>query len=87
MAEDPKFVVHGSHVQKWTDDIQQLKQERDSFRKQRDKLINDMAETKRKAKAFDEIKHEYSKKDDEPSEEIFMNMGYIINNLEDDYER
>lgn len=55
MAEDPKFVVHGSQVQKWTDDIQQLKQERDSFRKQRDELINDMAETKRKAEAFDEI--------------------------------
>ncbi|MCG2227918.1 hypothetical protein K4T76_00325 [Staphylococcus epidermidis] len=55
MAENPKFVVHGSQVQKWTDDIQQLKQERDSLRKQRDELINDMAETKRKAEAFDEI--------------------------------
>ena len=31
------------------------KEERDSFRKQRDELINDMAETKKKAKAFDEI--------------------------------
>lgn len=30
--------------------------ERDSFRKQRDELINDMAEVKRKAEAFDEIK-------------------------------
>ena len=55
MAENPKFVVHGSQVQKWTDDIQQLKRERDSFRKQRDELINDMAEIKKKAKAFDEI--------------------------------
>ena len=55
MAKDPKFVVHGSQVQKWTDDIQQLKQERDSFRKQRDELINDMAKDKKKAKAFDEI--------------------------------
>lgn len=61
MAEDPKFVVHGSQVQKWTDDIQQLKQERDSFRKQRDELINDMAEVKRKAKAFDEIEGLVSK--------------------------
>ena len=67
--------------------LKKVKRERDSFRKQRDEIINDMAETKRKAEAFDEIKHEYSKKDDEPSEEIFMNMGYIINNLEDDYER
>ena len=56
MAKDPKFVVHGSQVQKWTDDIQQLKQERDSFRKQRDELINDMAEVKRKAEAWDKLK-------------------------------
>ncbi|ASN70475.1 hypothetical protein 7F7_35 [uncultured Caudovirales phage] len=55
MAEDPKFVVHGSQVQKWTDDIQQLKQERDSFRKQRDELINDMSEVKRKAEILDKL--------------------------------
>lgn len=30
--------------------------ERDAYKKQRDELINDMAEVKRKAKAFDEIK-------------------------------
>ncbi|MCI2926649.1 hypothetical protein FH139_02290 [Staphylococcus hominis] len=56
MAKDPKFVVHGSQVQKWTDDIQQLKQERDAYKKQRDELINDMAEVKRKAEAYDKIK-------------------------------
>ena len=61
MAEDPKFVVHGSQVQKWTDDIQQLKQERDAYKKQRDALINDMAEVKRKAEAFDEIEGLVSK--------------------------
>lgn len=49
MAEDPRCVVYGSQVQKWIDDIQQLKQERDSFRKQRDELINDMAETKKES--------------------------------------
>jgi len=32
------------------------KEERDSFRKQRDELINDMAETKRKAEAWDKLK-------------------------------
>lgn len=32
------------------------KEERDSFRKQRDELINDMQNVKRKAEAFDEIK-------------------------------
>lgn len=56
MAEDPKFVVHGSQVQKWTDDIKQLKQERDSFHKQRDELINDMQNVKRKAEAWDKLK-------------------------------
>lgn len=32
-----------------------FKQERDIFKQQRDELINDMAEVKRKAEAFDEI--------------------------------
>ena len=59
MAEDPKFVVQGSQVQKWTDDIQQLKQERDAYKKQRDELINDMAEVKRKAEAWDKLKEDY----------------------------
>lgn len=58
MPKDPKFVVHGSQVQKWTDDIQQLKQERDSLLKQRDELINDMAEVKRKAEAWIDLKKE-----------------------------
>ncbi|MDT0714268.1 hypothetical protein RM651_10325 [Staphylococcus epidermidis] len=35
--------------------LKKAKRERDSFRKQRDELINDMAETKKKAEAFDEI--------------------------------
>lgn len=35
--------------------LKKVKRERDSFRKQRDELINDMAETKKKAKPFDEI--------------------------------
>lgn len=55
MAEDPKFVVHGSQVQKWTDDIQKLKQECDSLRNQKDKLIDEMAEIKKKAETFDII--------------------------------
>lgn len=36
--------------------LKKAKRERDSFRKQRDELINDMADIKRKAEAFDEIK-------------------------------
>lgn len=35
------------------------KEERDSFRKQRDELINDMAEVKRKAEAWDKLKEDY----------------------------
>lgn len=60
MAEDPKFVVHGSQVQKWTDDIHQLKQERDAYKKQRDELINDMRNVKRKAEAFNFISNFYT---------------------------
>lgn len=35
--------------------LKKVKRERDAYKKQRDELINDMAEVKRKAKAFDEI--------------------------------
>lgn len=35
--------------------LKKVRKERDSLLKQRDELINDMAETKKKAKAFDEI--------------------------------
>lgn len=34
--------------------------ERDAYKKQRDELINDMAEVKRKAKAFDLISNSYT---------------------------
>lgn len=78
MAEDPKFVVHGSQVQKWTDDIQQLKQERDSFRKQRDELINDMQHVKRKAEAFDEILDINIDKDELLSEEYIEKVNDVI---------
>ncbi|WP_394856112.1 hypothetical protein [Staphylococcus borealis] len=36
--------------------LKKVKRERDAYKKQRDELINDMAEVKRKAEAFDEIK-------------------------------
>ena len=63
-----------------------FRNERDSLRKQRDELINDMAETKRKAEAFDEIK-EYTldkietlttRKEFAPN---FNNFGYFGNLL------
>lgn len=78
MAEDPKFVVHGSQVQKWTDDIQQLKQKCDSYKKKRDELINDMAEVKKKAEAFDEILDINIDKDELLSEEYIEKVNDVI---------
>lgn len=59
-----------------------FRNERDSFRKQRDELINDMAETKRKAEAFDEIDDlivNGTLKDREPNA-IFQNICHVIIN-------
>lgn len=88
MAKDPKFVVHGSQVQKWTDDIQQLKQERDSLRKQRDELINDMAETKKKAKAFDLISNSYTTEIEQAIKNKELNQClFLLEQILDDLER
>ena len=62
--------------------LKKVKRERDSLRKKRDELINDMSETKRKAEAFDEMVKIYNQKNDLPSDEIFMEMGYCISDLE-----
>lgn len=59
-----------------------FRDERDAYKKQRDELINDMAETKRKAEAFDEMVKIYNQKNDLPIDEIFMEMGYCISDLE-----
>ncbi|WP_220453880.1 hypothetical protein [Staphylococcus haemolyticus] len=37
-----------------------LKKERDNFREQRDEIINDMADIKRKAEAFDLLNNSYT---------------------------
>jgi len=61
-----------------------FRDERDSFRKQRDELINDMAEVKRKAEAFDEIV-KANDKSDSPEDfgdlvwGILMDYGVIHN--------
>lgn len=58
--------------------------ERDSFRKQRDKLINDMAEVKRKASLFDEIEGLVSKtKSSEDLGECVLQL--LIENKEADH--
>ena len=67
--------------------LKKAKRERDSFRKQRDELINDMAEVKRKAEAFDEIAVTVLSEDND----VIKNMNNIvtkivINNLEANHE-
>ncbi|WP_218084879.1 hypothetical protein [Staphylococcus epidermidis] len=65
--------------------LKKVREECDSFRKQRDELINDMAETKRKAEAFDEIDDlivNGTLKDREPNA-IFQNICHVIINLKE----
>lgn len=65
--------------------LKKVRNERDSLRKQRDELINDMAETKRKAEAFDEIDDlivNGTLKDREPNA-IFQNICHVIINLKE----
>lgn len=62
-----------------------FRDERDSFRKQRDELINDMAEVKKKAEAFDEIDDlivNGTLKDREP-DAIFQNICHVIINFKE----
>ena len=59
-----------------------FRNERDSLRKQRDELVNDMAETKRKAKAFDEIVKIYDDVDNFTDSELMDAIEDKINDLE-----
>lgn len=62
-----------------------FRDERDAYKKQRDELINDMAEVKRKAEAFDEIDDlivNGTLKDREPNA-IFQNICHVIINLKE----
>ncbi|MCG2256840.1 hypothetical protein K4V16_10400 [Staphylococcus epidermidis] len=49
LKRDPFLLINFNEL------VNDLISERESFRKQRDELINDMAEVKRKAEAFDDI--------------------------------
>lgn len=65
--------------------LKKVIKERDSLRKQRDELINDMSETKRKAEAFDEIDNliiNGTLKDREP-DAIFQNICHVIINFKE----
>ncbi|MGZ9788889.1 hypothetical protein ACXYTD_01785 [Staphylococcus hominis] len=50
LKRDPFLLINFNEL------VNDLISERDSFHKQRDELINDIADIKRKAEAFDEIK-------------------------------
>lgn len=52
--------------------------ERDAYKKQRDELINDMAEVKKKAEAFDEILDINIDKDELLSEEYIEKVNDVI---------
>ena len=66
--------------------LKKAKRERDAYKKQRDELINDMAEVKRKAEAFDEIEGLVSKtKSAEDLGECVLQL--LIENKEADHER
>lgn len=58
--------------------LKKAKRERDAYKKQRDELINDMAETKSKAKAFDEILDINIDKDELLSEEYIEKVNDVI---------
>ncbi|AFD22313.1 hypothetical protein [Staphylococcus phage StB20] len=63
--------------------LKKVKQQRDTYKKQRDELINDIADIKRKAEAFDEVAVTVLSEDND----VIKNMNNIvtkivINNLE-----
>ena len=60
-----------------------FRNERDSFRKQRDELINDMAEVKKKAEAFDEIKELVNWFEENDRYEFEGQVGKIIKIIND----
>lgn len=62
--------------------LKKVRNERDSFRKQRDELINDMAEVKRKAEAFDEIVKIYDDVDNFTDSELMDAIEDKISDLE-----
>ena len=66
--------------------LKKAKRERDAYKKQRDELINDMVEIRKKAEAFDEIEGLVSKtKSAEDLGECVLQL--LIENKEANHER
>lgn len=49
-----------------------------------DQAVEELQEVYRKAKAYEKLVELYPQKDEIPSDEFFMMMGYIIKELTDD---
>lgn len=68
--------------------LKKVRKERDSLRKQRDELINDMAETKKKAKAFDLISNSYTTEIEQAIKNKELNQClFLLEQILDDLER
>lgn len=62
--------------------------ERDAYKKQRDELINDMAEVKRKAEAFDLISNSYTTEIEQAIKNKELNQClFLLEQILDDLER
>ncbi|MDY4023218.1 hypothetical protein [Staphylococcus borealis] len=61
-----------------------VKKERDSYKQQRNELINDIADIKRKAEAWDKVVEIYQAQYEEglTHNEVVDKIGYIIHDLE-----
>ncbi|MCG2105673.1 hypothetical protein K4P38_11685 [Staphylococcus epidermidis] len=67
--------------------VNDLISERENFRKQRDELINDMAETKRKAEAFDFIRKFYTTEIEQAIKNKELNQClFLLEQILDDLE-
>ena len=65
-----------------------FRNERDAYKKQRDELINDMAETKKKAKAFDLISNSYTTEIEQAIKNKELNQClFLLEQILDDLER
>lgn len=79
LTRDPFLLINFNEL------VNDLIFERNSYKKQRDELINDMAEVKKKAEAFDEIDNlivNGTLKDREPNA-IFQNICHVIINAKE----
>lgn len=67
----------------WFEENSKHISERDAYKKQRDELINDMAEVKKKAEAFDEIKELVNWFEENDRYEFEGQVGKIIKIIKD----